>query len=128
MVAPHLNQVLRALSQHFTGEMAEQWNTWRERYIPALLLLLREMRRESTEKSRTRAAAIEKAVNPLLPEPRRQASLSRKALWVLASTPGVTCVLNGARTAAYVDDSSAVLQWEPLAEVQPIYAALRPAG
>ncbi len=128
MVAPHLNQVLRALSQHFTGEMTDQWNAWRERYIPELLVLIREMRRESTEKSRARASAIEEVIDPLLPEPRRKASLSRKALWVLASTPGVTCVLNGARTPAYVDDASAVLQWEPLTGVEPVYEALSRNG
>ena len=52
-------------------------------------------------------------------------SLSRKALWVLASTPGVTCVLNGMRTPAYVADSMGILSWSPLPDVRPIYEAVR---
>ncbi|NJL17616.1 MAG: hypothetical protein HC938_10830 [Nitrospira sp.] len=42
-------------------------------------------------------------------------------LWILASTPGVTCVLNGMRTTGYVDDTLTILQWEPLKDTQPIY-------
>jgi len=44
---------------------------------------------------------------------------------VLASTPGVSCVLNGMRTSAYVDDSLGILSWPPLGEVVPIYQAVQ---
>jgi hypothetical protein len=44
---------------------------------------------------------------------------------VLASTPGVTCVLNGMRTPAYVADSTVILSWSPLPDVHPIYEATR---
>ncbi|MGH7254894.1 MAG: hypothetical protein ACREI3_03870, partial [Nitrospirales bacterium] len=53
----------------------------------------------------------------------RREPLSRKALWVLSSTPGVTCVLNGMRTRAYAEDSLGILQWSPLPEVRPMYDA-----
>ncbi len=125
MIAPHVNKILRALNNSFTGELADRWHAWQDRYLHELLVLLRELRREAVEKSRARTVAIAQALNPLLPEPRRQESLSRKALWVLASTPGVTCVLNGARTPAYVDDSSAILPWEPLEGVQAVYRAVQ---
>jgi len=52
-------------------------------------------------------------------------SLSRKALWILASTPGVSCVLNGMRRPTYVDDSLGILAWPPLDEVIPIYQAVQ---
>jgi len=125
MIAPHVHQVLRALSQHFTGQLAERWEAWRDRYLPQLLLLLKELRREATVKSRDRTAALTARLDPLLPDARRKESLSRKALWVLLSTPGVTCVLNGMRTPAYVDDSMAVLRWSPVGPVRAAYDAVK---
>nr|MBI3613084.1 aldo/keto reductase [Nitrospirota bacterium] len=124
MIAPHINQVLRALTQHLRGEQGDQWQAWRERYIPELLMLLKELRREAAVKSRAKTDAIAAAIDPLIPETKRNESLSRKALWVLASTPGVTCVLNGMRAPAYVDDSLGILAWAPLPEPGPLYHAL----
>lgn len=69
--------------------------------------------------------AISAAIDPFLPEERRSESLSRKALWALASTPGVSCVLNGMRTRDYVHDSLGILPWPPLADVIPIYQAVQ---
>ncbi|HWQ70133.1 MAG TPA: aldo/keto reductase [Patescibacteria group bacterium] len=68
---------------------------------------------------------ISAAIDPFLPEEQRSESLSRKALWVLASTRGVSCVLNGMRTRDYVHDSLGILPWPPLANVIPIYQAVQ---
>jgi len=125
MIAPHFNQVMQALSQQLTGTATEQWEAWRNRYVPQLLTLLGGLRREATERSRTRAAFIATALNPLLPESKRGESLSRKSLWVLASTPGVTAVLNGMRSRGYVEDSIAILKWEPVSAVRPLYEVVR---
>ena len=65
------------------------------------------------------------AVDPLLPAERSGETLSRKALWVVASTSGVGSVLNGMRTAAYVDDTLGILRWPPLASVLPVYEGIR---
>ena len=121
MIAPQVNQAIQTLSRHLTGEPSERWEAWRERYVPELLALLRGMRREATERSRTRTTAIARALNPLLPEAHRQSTLSRKALWILAWTPGVTCVLNGMRTPDYVDDTLALLKWEPSKDIIQVY-------
>jgi aryl-alcohol dehydrogenase-like predicted oxidoreductase len=94
---------------------------WRDRYVPQLLTLMGGLRREATERSRAKTALVSAALDPLLPEARRGESLSRKALWVLASTPGVTSVLNGMRSPAYADDSLAVMGWEPLTGVRQIF-------
>ena len=125
MIAPHVNQVMQALSRHLTGTAAEQWEAWRDRYVPQLLTLLRGLRREATERSRAKTASVSAALNPLLPEARRGESLSRKALWVLASTPGVTSVLNGMRSRDYVEDSLLILKWEPVSAVRPLYDVVR---
>ncbi|MGH7166334.1 MAG: aldo/keto reductase, partial [Nitrospiraceae bacterium] len=124
MIAPHINQVLRALTQHLTGDLGDRWKSWQERYLPDLLALLKEMRREATVRSREKTEAMTAVIDPLLPEARRRASLSQKALWVLASTPGVTCVLNGMRTPAYVEDSIAILSWASLPDPRRIYETI----
>ncbi len=121
MIAPQVNQVLQTLPRYLSGTLSEQWEAWRDRYLPALLTLLRGFRREATERSRTRTQAVAAALDPLLPPPRGGESLSRKVLWILASTPGVTCVLNGMRTPQYVNDALEVLRWEPLKDVRPMY-------
>jgi aryl-alcohol dehydrogenase-like predicted oxidoreductase len=124
MIAPHVNQVVQAITRQATGEIADRWEAWRERYLPELLTLLRGLRREAAERSRAGTAAIAAAIEPLLPESKHRETLSRKALWVLVSTPGVTCVLTGMRTVAYVEDALAVLGWEPVPAVRPIYQKL----
>ena len=121
MIAPQVNQAIQTLSRHLTGEPSERWEAWRERYVPELLALLHGMRREATERSRARTTAIAHALDPLLPDVHRRSTLSRKALWILAWTPGVTCVLNGMRTPHYVDDTLAILRWEPLKDVMQAY-------
>ncbi len=121
MIAPHVNQVLRALAEAFTGTVAEQWESWRDRYVPELLALLRTLHREAAEKSHLRSDELHRTLNQVLPAERRMATLSQKALWVLASTPGVTSVLNGMRTPAYVEDALRILQWPPLSEWRPVY-------
>ena len=121
MIAPHVNQVMRALSEAFTGTVAEQWETWRDRYVPELLALLKALQAEAAERSRMRSEDMHRLLNPLLPEAKRKASLSQKALWILASTPGVTAVLNGMRSPAYVDDALEILRWDPLPDPRRIY-------
>lgn len=76
------------------------------------------------ERQARTAAWAREALDPRLPVERRGEPLQRKALWALASTPGVSCVLLGMRRPAYVDDAVAVLGWPPLDEVEPLYRAL----
>ncbi len=121
MIAPHVNQVLRALAEAFTGTVAGQWESWRDRYVPELLALLRSLHREAAEKSHLRSDELHRTLNAMLPAERGTATLSQKALWVLAGTPGVTSVLNGMRTPAYVEDAIQVLRWPPLAEWRAVY-------
>ena len=101
------------------------WESWRPRYLGELHKLMAEFRRQGASKSRRQSDAVAAAIDPLLPAERRPESLSRKALWVLASTPGVSCVLNGMRTPSYVKDSLGILAWPPLADVIAVYRAVQ---
>ena len=127
-VLPRLGQALQALDRHLTGDLGEQWHAWRARYVPAVQKALTEMRRRAAEKSRARAEQLEAILDPLLPAERRRESLSRKALWVVASTPGVSSVLAGMRDPAYVRDALAVLSWPPLPDAAAVYRAIRDRG
>jgi aryl-alcohol dehydrogenase-like predicted oxidoreductase len=60
------------------------------------------------------AAPVRSHLEPLLPAARRGESLSRLAIHVLLSTPGVSSVLVGMRQESYVDDALPVQSWPPL--------------
>ncbi|PYQ24265.1 MAG: hypothetical protein DMF81_06030, partial [Acidobacteria bacterium] len=113
-ILPRLLQVVQVLDQSLTGRVAQTWQSWRSRYLPELQKLLGELRRQAALKSQAAVTGVAAAVDPLLPAERRGESLSRKALWVVASTPGVSCVLSGMRSTDYVDDALGILAWPPL--------------
>jgi hypothetical protein len=124
-ILPRLLQVVRALDESLPGKLGETWKAWRSRYLPELQKLLGELRRQAVLKSQEAIAGVVAALDPLLPADRRAESLSRKALWVVASTPGVSSVLNGMRTPGYVDDALGILAWPPLKEPLAVYEAVR---
>lgn len=125
MIMPQLTQLLAALDNNFTGELQSVWQSWRARYLDELGKLLAELRRQGASKSQRQSVPISTAIDPLLPAERQAESLSRKALWILASTPGVSCVLNGMRRPTYVDDSLGILAWPPLDQVASIYQTIQ---
>ena len=112
-----------SLDQHLSGQAAEQWDSWRMRYFPELNKLMRAMRGASADDARAKSEAVAARVDPVLPKERLGESFSRKALWTVASTPGVTCVLNGMRTVEYVQDALGVIEWPVLEDVEQVYAA-----
>lgn len=129
-IAPHVNRVFQLLTKHFTGRKEEEqiWQSWRDKYVPELVALLKVMRMEAAQKSAKKLAELREVMDPLLPEDKHKESFSRKALWTLTSTPGVASVLNGMRHPVYVDDSLGILQWEPLPNPRPIFEALQNAN
>lgn len=112
-----------ALGRNLSGDVAARWKAWRDRYLEALQTLLAVARDAAADRSARAARAITAALDPSLPGERRGEALARKALWTVASTPGVTCVLNGMRRPDYVEDAGAVLSWPPLEDPSPLYAA-----
>jgi hypothetical protein len=128
-VLPLLLHAVQALDRGLGGgALAETWQAWRNRYLPEIQRVLEELRRRAMRETRASLDAITAAVDPLLPPERRRESVSRKALWALASTPGVSCVLNGMRSLAYVEDALGVLAWPPLPEAARVYEAVRVAA
>ncbi len=125
-IAPHVNRVFQLLTQHFTGRKEEEqiWQSWRDKYVPELVTLLKVMRMEAAQKSAKKLSELKHIIDPLLPADKQKASFSQKALWTVASTPGVTSVLNGMRHPIYVDDSLSILQWKSHPNPRPVFEAL----
>jgi aryl-alcohol dehydrogenase-like predicted oxidoreductase len=124
-IVPRLTQAVQALDRGLTGPMAEQWREWRGRYLPELRTLLDAMRARAAAQSRAVSQAVSDILDPMLPAERRGETLSRKASWVLASTPGVSSVLVGMRTPAYVSDALGILAWPPLDNAKRVHEAMR---
>ena len=124
-ILPRLGQALQALDQALTGPIADQWKDWRNRYVPELRKALAVIRARASAHSRTVAQTVSAGLDPLLPKERRAETLSRKALWVAASTPGVSSVLIGMRAPAYVDDALGILGWPPMPDANAVYEAMR---
>jgi uncharacterized protein YyaL (SSP411 family)/aryl-alcohol dehydrogenase-like predicted oxidoreductase len=127
-VMPVLISAMQALDQALSGSLAEQWRAWRGRYLPALHMALEELGRQASVRSDEAGRAVEDLLDPRLPPERRSEGLSRKALWVVASTPGVSSALIGMRRPEYVADALGVLAWPPLAGAGAVYEALHEAA
>jgi uncharacterized protein len=129
MITPAVAQVVSVLDQGLAGQpLAETWTAWRDRYLPALDALLNAHAVQAAQQSQARSNQVTAAINPHLPLARRGEPLSRKAVWVVASTPGVSAVLLGMRHPEYVADGMSVLAWPPLPDVGRVYdsvAAMR---
>jgi uncharacterized protein YyaL (SSP411 family)/aryl-alcohol dehydrogenase-like predicted oxidoreductase len=115
-VLPRVQQVLQALDDHLSGEIAETWYAWRARYLPELQRLLSGVAQEAAQISHVRLAPIRESLRAQLPAELRDETLSRQALAVVASLPGVTSVLVGMRRPDYVADALGVLSRPPLPE------------
>jgi uncharacterized protein YyaL (SSP411 family)/aryl-alcohol dehydrogenase-like predicted oxidoreductase len=124
-ILPRLTQAIQALDQVLTGPLADPWRQWRNRYLPEVRTALGMMRARASARSRLVTDAVSAGLDPLLPPGRRRESLSRKALWAAASTPGVSSVLVGMRRPAYVDDALGILAWPPLPDPARVYEAMR---
>src|SRR5207244_8199861 len=107
-------EAVQALDEGITGPLAERWRDWRNRYLPELRTLLSALRARAAAHSRMVTDAVSAALDPLFPPARRSETLSRKALWVAASTPGVSSVLIGRRPTAYVGDAVGIPAGRPL--------------
>jgi uncharacterized protein len=124
MITPAIGQLVQMLGQSLSGPIQETWQAWLERYLPALDLLLESFRLRAARQSQATSNRVAAALNPHLPLARRGEPLSRKALWVLIGTPGVSAVLLGMRHPDYVADGMEVLKWPPLGGVRKIYDSL----
>ena len=125
---PRVNMLVSSLARSLPPSRGDEWRAWWDRCMPLIGGLVREVGRSAALKSQGPARSIAGTLDPLLPEPRRQETLSRKALWVLASTPAVSSVLLGMRRTEYVEDAMPVFDWEPLGDPLEVLRRFRAAA
>ncbi|HMJ14751.1 MAG TPA: aldo/keto reductase, partial [Polyangiaceae bacterium] len=127
-IAPQVGQLFQALDDVFSDELAVTWREWRARYVVELEGLFLTLRKRTADRSRAQAQRFHSALAQELPESLQGAPLSQKALSVLTSTPGVSCVLVGMRQTAYVDDALLALASIAAPQTLRAYEAVRSAG
>jgi len=86
-------------------------------YQDALNELIEPLQARASRQDRQIGEQIRAAISPALPPALHRESLSRIALDVVASTPGVSCVLCGMRHPAYVEDAASVMALPPIPDV-----------
>jgi aryl-alcohol dehydrogenase-like predicted oxidoreductase len=127
VIAPELGKVLKALDGALSGELAERFRDFRGRYLRDLETLFFAMRSRAADRTQARLDVIERALAAHLPPELRAEPLSRQALLVLRSLPGVSCVLLGARSPKYVEDALAALRLPKVMDPSAALAAVRDA-
>ncbi|MEP7048805.1 MAG: aldo/keto reductase [Pseudomonadota bacterium] len=125
VIAPDLGKVLRALDGALSGELAETYRDFRGRYLRDLESLFLAMRARAAERTAARLRVIQSALSPHLDPVLQREPLSRQALATLRALPGLSCVLLGARTPAYVADALAALTLPKPTDPVGALAALR---
>jgi aryl-alcohol dehydrogenase-like predicted oxidoreductase len=125
---PRVNMLVSSLARSLPPGRGDEWRAWWDRCVPLIGGLIREVGRGAALKSQGPARSIAAQLDPLLPKARRQETLSRKALWVLASTPGVSSVLLGMRRTEYVEDAMPVFDWERLGDPLEVLRGFRATG
>jgi hypothetical protein len=126
MLRPRFRQVMNLLDQHLTDDLAAPWHREKTRYAKTVNDVFVALRNEASLISADLARQISEKIDPALPKDRWDESLSRKALWITASMPGVDVVLCGMRQVDYVTDALETLSWEPLSDADRALRALRP--
>lgn len=96
-------------------------------YQDELNALVEPLQARATRQDARVGEAIRAAIQPHLPLELWGESLSRIALDVVASTPGVSCVLCGMRHPAYVEDAAGVMALPPVPDVAAVVRALAAA-
>lgn len=130
-VQGNLQILTRALGQAPAGpdqrERAQRWNEWTERFIRAINEVLRLIGVYQTRRSADVAADVRQRLADAWPETVptaiRTAPLSQQAIAAVAALDGVSCVLNGMRTPAYVADSTAVMRLPAAESVGRVFRA-----
>jgi uncharacterized protein len=124
-VIPRIHFTARKLGQDVPEKLRGRWESWWERCVPQLEGLLQAIGREAARRGGARGGEVAAAIDPLLPAERRGETLSRKAIWTVASTRGVSCVLVGMRRPAYVEDAIGALAWPPLPDPPGVYQRIK---
>ena len=119
-----LYDVLESVDRQPSPAQAEQFQAYQEE----LNALIERLHARAQQQDPRVAAAIRARLEPHLPPELHGESLSRLALDFVASSPGVTSVLNGMRDPAYVADAAGVMSLPPIPDVFAVARAFSAAS
>lgn len=122
-IRPTLLEQVNALDQAVQGPAAAQWAEWRERFMTQFRNCMNDLEEIALQRSQDLSDSVRDLFERFVPEERKEATTSQLALWIAASTPGITTVLVGMRSLDYVDDVAPVMAWPKMADVSPVFAA-----
>jgi aryl-alcohol dehydrogenase-like predicted oxidoreductase len=112
---PQIQHALTAAAKAMQGTpLLGQLESWAQAYAMALQSLSRAISEHVAHREYDSAMDLRTRLSALIPEPWRRGTLSQMALRTVATTPGVTCILNGMRRPEYVRDSLGALGSSPL--------------
>jgi aryl-alcohol dehydrogenase-like predicted oxidoreductase len=127
-VRPQLRALAHTLDATAVTETRAAWDDWWARTEAAIDRLILSAGDQVAARSGKGRAALHALIDPALPADRRGESLSRKAIWTVASTPGVSSVLVGMRRGPYVGDALGVLSWPPHHDAVSVYRQVESHG
>jgi aryl-alcohol dehydrogenase-like predicted oxidoreductase len=106
---PALSRQVGAIEHALSGPLQAAWHLWLERYIDSVSVLLMGLRAKCARASQRRSDKLAKRIAPHLPEELRDTPLSQQVISLLRGCTGVSSVLVGMRSVAYVSDATSVL-------------------
>lgn len=124
MLLPQVHYLIQELDKHFSASENKRWENWRNGYIGSIEELVKAVYNECSVASQEHSDEISARIDSSFPDPWKAESLSRKALGVIAHTPGVTCALNGMRRPEYVEDAMGVMTLPPIKNSMEILTSL----
>ena len=127
-IGPEARRGLQAMAAAVGGRPNEEQLAQLQGYQEELNGLLERLQARAQGPDPRVGAQIRSALAPHLPPELAAESLSRIALDFVASTPGVSCVLNGMRHPTYVADAVGIMDLPPLPDVVAAARALGGPG
>jgi aryl-alcohol dehydrogenase-like predicted oxidoreductase len=123
-VLPNVNKMVRFLHRNVAGSAGADWERARDGYLHAVNRLLPAVEPVLLGRALAANEPLRRRLADVIGPGGDAMTLSQIALQFVASTPGVTTVLNGMRRVSYVTDATACLGMEDLPDVHALVAAM----
>lgn len=107
---PQINRCLQQTAQACSNEMQSQWEMLLQQYVESLNALFAILTDIFNRGDAEKVEPIQKALDRHLSDEEKMLTFSQKALNFVASSPGVSVVLNGMKRKAYVHDAMGIMR------------------
>lgn len=118
---PKINYLIEQFDTHYQNEDTLEFL---KKLLNNIYIMLNLVSNHYKMKASKRSSFINKCINDLTDENFHKLTLSQKAIALINSIDGVSCVLVGARKDKYVDDIAHVLHYPPVENAKQIFLRL----